>query len=190
MNENSKPKKEGVDIAKKLLKSRILILSEAIDSKVAKNFITNVLYLREMSKTEPIKVYINSPGGSASDGFAIYDILKYSGCPIITCAVGICASAAVLVYLTAPKVYRFGLPNAKFLLHQPSTAIFGAASDIEINAAEIVKLRERYNKIVAEETGKTVEQISNDADRDFWLSAQEAKEYGLVGNIISDLSQL
>ncbi|MFN7181150.1 MAG: ClpP family protease [Planctomycetota bacterium] len=185
-----KNKKEKINLTKKLIKSRIIILSEPIDSRIAKNIITQTLFLQQDNKEKPIKVFINSPGGSASDGFAIYDILKYCGCPVYTYAVGLCASAAVLVYLSATKSYRFALPNAKFLLHQPSTAIIGRVSDIEVNAQEILKLRERYNKIVSDETGQTLEKISHDTDRDFWLTAEEAKEYGLIGKILNNLSEL
>ncbi len=185
-----KKKKSSPDILKKLLKSRIIILSEPIEPSITKSIITNVLYMKEHDSTKPIKVFINSPGGSATDGFAIYDVLKYSGCPVQTVTVGLCASAAVLIYLSAPKNNRFALPNAKFLLHQPSTAISGRVSDIEITANEVLKLRERYNKIVSEETGKSVEKITEDSDRDFWLTAAEAYEYGLVGKILSSLSDV
>lgn len=177
-------------MAKRLLKSRIIVLSEAIEPTVTKSFITSVLYLREIDSWKPIKVFINSPGGSASDGFAMYDILKFSGCPIQTFTIGLCASAAVLVYLAAPRHSRFALPNAKFLLHQPSTAVTGRVSDIEITANEIIKLREKYNKIIADETGKTIEKITEDSDRDFWLTSDEALEYGLVGKIIYSLSDI
>lgn len=182
--------KATFDIARKLLKSRIVILSEPIESSVTKSFISSVLYLKESDVSKPIKIFINSPGGSATDGFAIYDILKYSGCSIQTFTVGLCASAAVLVYLAAPRTSRFALPNAKFLLHQPSTAVSGRVSDIEVTANEVIKLRERYNKIVAEETGKTLEKITEDSDRDFWLTSEEALDYGLVGKIISSLSEV
>ncbi len=185
-----KKKNEKDSLIKKLIKSRIIILSDPIDSKIAKDIITQTLFLQQENNEKPIKVFINSPGGSANDGFAIYDILKYSGCPIYTYAIGLCASAAVLVYLSAPRNFRFALPNAKFLLHQPSTAITGRVSDIEVNAKEILKLRERYNKIVAEETGQTIEKITQDSDRDFWLTTEEAQSYGLVGKIVNNLSEI
>jgi ATP-dependent Clp protease protease subunit len=107
-----------------------------------------------------------------------------------TIVTGLCASAAVLIQLSAPRERRFSLPNARFLLHQPSTLVQGSASDIEINAEEIVKLRERYNQIVAAETGKKADQVTKDADRDFWLSPQEAQTYGLVGKIVSSYSEI
>ncbi len=183
-------KKEDDSLKKKLIKSRIIILSDPIDSNIAKNIITETLYLQQISKEKPIRVFINSPGGSASDGFAIYDILRYSGCPVYTYAVGLCASAAVLVYLSAPRSFRFALPNAKFLLHQPSTALTGRVSDIEVNAKEVLKLRERYNKIVSEATGQSIEKITQDSDRDFWLTSEEAEKYGLIGKILNNLSEI
>src|SRR6185369_7479845 len=115
----------------------------------------------------------NSPGGSADSGFAIYDLLRFTACPVRTVANGVVASAAVLIYLGAEKGMRASLPNARFLLHQPSTMVRGQSSDIDIAAREIVKLRRRYNEIVAETTGKDLSIVEKDSDRDFWLSPQE-----------------
>lgn len=181
-------KEEG--LAKRLLKARVVMISEAITDKLAKAVASQCIVMQEENARSPITVYVNSPGGSADSGFAIYDVLRFVTPPVRTICTGLCASAAVLIYLAAGKNLRFTLPNSRFLLHQPSTALFGPASDIEINAHEIINLRERYNTIVANETGKTVEQITKDADRDFWLSAKEALDYGLVGKIIRSYQEI
>ena len=138
----------------------------------------------------PITVFVNSPGGSADSGFAIYDLFRFSPCPVITVANGVVASAAVLIFLGSPPGKRVSLPNARFLLHQPSTAARGQASDIDITAKEIVKLRRRYNEIVSEATGKDLDQVGKDSDRDFWLTAEESKDYGLVNRIVTSRSEL
>ena len=133
---------------------------------------------------------MNSPGGSADSGFAIFDALRFFKPPIRTIVNGLCASAAVMVFLAAPKERRYSTPNSRFLLHQPSTMAMGQASDIEITAEEIVKLRERYNSIVGEETGRTEKEVTKDADRDFWMSPEECVKYGLVGKVIRDYKEL
>jgi ATP-dependent Clp protease protease subunit len=143
-----------------------------------------------MAPDKPITVYVNSPGGSADSGFAIYDLLRFCSCPIITVANGVVASSAVLIYLAGDDKKRFALPHARFLLHQPSTATRGQAADIEITAREIVKIRERYNKVVERHTGTAADKVGKDADRDFWLSASEAVEYGLVKKIIEKRSDI
>ena len=183
MSQEEKEKKDGDALVGRLIKARVIMISEEISDKLARAVTAQCILMQEDDKDAPITVYVNSPGGSADSGFAIYDMLRFITPPIHMICTGICASAAVLIYMAAEQDKRFSLPNSRFLLHQPSTQLFGTASDIEINANEIIKLRERYNAIIAKETGKTVDQITNDADRDFWLSAQEAKEYGLVGKI-------
>jgi ATP-dependent Clp protease protease subunit len=182
--------KKPYNLVKRLFKARVVLISEAITDRLARDVAAQCILMQENNRESPITVYVNSPGGSADSGFAIYDILRFITPPVHTICTGLCASAAVLIYLAATKESRYSLPHARFLLHQPSTALFGTASDIEINANEIIKLKERYNRIVAEETSKTVEQINKDADRDFWLSAAEAKEYGLVGNIIQTYAEI
>jgi ATP-dependent Clp protease protease subunit len=180
----------GGSLAKKLLRTRSILVSEVITDKLARRMTTQALLLQEDDPKKPITVYINSPGGSADSGFAMYDILRFIRPPVRTVVTGLCASAAVLVYLSVSRERRFSLPNGRFLLHQPSTAVSGSASDIEINAEEILRLKDRYNTIVAEETGKSLQQVTKDADRDFWLGAPQAKEYGLVGKIVKVYDEL
>ena len=177
-------------LIKRLLKARTIIISEVVTDKLARNVTTQALLLQDDEPEKPVTVYINSPGGSADSGFAIFDLLRFIKPPVRTVVTGLCASAAVMIYLAPKRERRFALPNSRFLLHQPSTSVFGAASDIAITAEEIVKLKQRYNEIVAEETGKKIEQISSDADRDFWLSPAQAKEYGLVGKVITSFGDL
>jgi ATP-dependent Clp protease protease subunit len=187
--EQEKEEKEE-NFGKRLLKARVIMISEPISDKLARSVATQCIVMQEESMTSPITIYINSPGGSADSGFAIFDLLRFVSPPIRTICTGLCASAAVLIFLAPPKEARFTLLNSRFLLHQPSTSLFGTASDIEINAHEIIKLRERYNTIVATETNKKLEQVTQDADRDFWLSATEALEYGLVGKVIHSFKEI
>ena len=185
--------KDGGDggLMKKMLKTRSILVFEQVSDKLARRVQSNLLLLQQDDEKAPITVYINSPGGSADSGFAIFDSLRFFKPPVRTIVNGLCASAAVMIYLAAPKERRFSLPNSRFLLHQPSTMAYGSASDIQINAEEIVKLRERYNQIVGEECGgKTMEQVTKDADRDFWLSPEEAKKYGLVGRVVKNIGEL
>ena len=185
--------KEGGDggLMKKMLKTRAILVFEQVSDKLARRVQSNLLLLQQDDEKSPITVYIISPGGSADSGFAIFDSLRFFKPPVRTVVNGLCASAAVMIYLAAPKERRFSLPNSRFLLHQPSTMAYGSASDIQITAEEIVKLRERYNQIVGEECGgKSMEQVTKDADRDFWLSPEEAKKYGLVGRVVKSIGEL
>ena len=189
-DDDEKDEKESGGLLKQLLKARSIMVSEVITDSLARKVTTQALLMQDQDKEKPITVYINSPGGSADSGFAIYDVLRFVKPPMRTVVTGLCASAAVTIYLAPKSEHRYALPNSRFLLHQPSTAVFGSASDIAITAEEIVRLKARYNEIVSEETGKPAEEIAKDADRDFWLSAAQAKEYGLVGNLITSFSEL
>ena len=190
-DDNDKEKEGGEGgLLKQLLKTRAIQVYEPISDKIARKVHSQLLLMQQMDEKAPITVYVNSPGGSADSGFAIFDALRFFKPPIRTVVNGLCASAAVMVFLAAPKERRFSLPNSRFLLHQPSTFVQGSASDIEISAEEIVKLRLRYNQIVSAETGKAPDQVSKDADRDFWLSPDEAKQYGLVGKVIKNMGEL
>lgn len=192
MADDDKEEKDGGDagMMKRMLKTRSILVFEPISDKLARRVQNTLLLMQQDDEKAPITVYINSPGGSADSGFAIYDSLRFFKPPVRTVVNGLCASAAVMVYLAAPKERRTSLPNSRFLLHQPSTAAYGTASDIEINAEEIVKLRVRYNEIVGKECGKTMEQVTKDADRDFWMSPEEAHKYGLVGKVIKSFGEL
>ncbi len=173
-------------LSKKLLENRTILISEPISDTIARKVVSQVTLMDQDNHEDPISVYVNSPGGSADSGFAIYDILEFVRSPVKTLCTGLCASAAVLCFLAGDDERRYSLPNSRFLLHQPRTVVMGDASDIDIGATEIVRLRERYNEVVSEKTGKPADEIEEDADRDFWLEADEAVEYGLVDTVIEN----
>jgi len=177
-------------IDKELLDSRNIIISQSIDSNLANSIYSRLVLLEKDNPQKPITVIINSQGGSADSGFGIYDMLKFVKPPIITLTAGLCASAAIIIFLAGEKGKRFALPNARFLLHQPSTSAVGPASDLEITANQILKIRDQFNQIIADETGQDVKKITQDANRDFWLNAMEAVEYRLVSKIISGRGEL
>ncbi len=178
-------KKDGNAIDQEMLKTRSVMISEEVSEELAKKVYAQLLLLNQKSSEEPIYIYINSPGGDADSGFGIYDMMKFIEAPVITIVCGLCASAAVTIFLGADKGKNYSTPNSRFLLHQPSTGVQGSASDMEITANEINKTRERYNAIVSEVTGKDMDTLRKDADRDFWMSPEEAFEYGLIGKIIT-----
>jgi ATP-dependent Clp protease protease subunit len=146
--------------------------------------------LEKDNAEKPITVIINSPGGSADSGFGIYDMLRFVKPPIITLTAGLCASAAVILFLAGDKERRFALPNARFLIHQPSTSAVGPAADLEITANEILKMRDQFNVIISAETGQDLKRVNADSNRDFWLSAEEAVKYGLVHKIVKSRDEI
>jgi ATP-dependent Clp protease protease subunit len=185
---NQKPSGKGFD--SKLLDARTLIIAEGVSDTLYRKVATMLTLLERKDAKAPITVFINSPGGSADSGFAIYDLFRFTPCPIITVANGVVASSAVLIFLGGAQGRRLALPNARFLLHQPSTATRGQASDIDITAREIAKIRLRYNEIVAEATGRPLDAIEKDSDRDFWLSAKEAVDYRLANRIVARRAEI
>ncbi len=173
----------------KLFKARTVIISGEINQMVAARAMTQLLALAAESSKQ-ITVFINSQGGHVEAGDTIHDMLRFIDAPIRMVGTGWVASAGALIFVAAPKDQRFCLPNTRFLLHQPAGGMGGTASDIAIEAREIVKMRERLNRIFARETGQTIERIEDDTLRNFWLDADAAKEYGLVGKIITKQSEL
>ncbi|HMQ23177.1 MAG TPA: ATP-dependent Clp protease proteolytic subunit [Planctomycetota bacterium] len=188
--EEPKAPKSMAPLEQDLLEARTILVHGAVDDKLAAGLAARVLILEDRDAKAPITVYVNSPGGSADSGFAMYDILRFVRCPVRTIVNGLCASAGVLVFLGGDKGSRLTLPGSRFLLHQPSTAGRGTASDLHITAQQVVKLRERYNRIVAEATGRPDDEILEASKRDFWLSASEAKEYGLADRIVTTRDEL
>jgi ATP-dependent Clp protease protease subunit len=186
-----KADKEGFDggLQAKLLKTRTILLSGGIDKELAERLIKQMLLL-EADGDDPVRVFIDSPGGDADAGYAIFDMLRFITPEVITVGMGTVASAGALVHLAAKKENRLSLPNAHFLIHQPLSGIRGVATEIEIHARELEKLREKINVLIAEETGQDVKKVSGDTDRDYWLNAQEALDYGLISRIISKRSEL
>ena len=190
MNACKDTEKKDDGLLAKLLETRTVIISQPIDDELTKRVITELVLLEATDPEKPIVVMINSPGGSADSGFAICDLLRFVKPPVITLAVGLVASAASIILLGTDKDSRLSLPNARYLLHQPSTALQGVAADIEITASEIIKLREKANQLISDETGVPVDKVATDMDRDFWMSAEEALEYGLVSKIVKSRSEL
>ncbi len=187
---NEKQDKNGLDgLQAKLLKTRTLLLSGEINKELAERLIKQLLLL-EAEGDDSIKVFIDSPGGDADAGYAIFDMLRFVKPEVMTIGMGTVASAAALVHLAAKKENRLSLPNAHFLIHQPLSGIRGVATEIEIHAKELEKLREKINKLIADETGQKVKKVSEDTDRDYWLNAEEALEYGLISRIITNRGEL
>ena len=187
---NKKEGRNGMDpLMDKLLKTRTVLLSGTIDKELAERVIKQLLLL-EADGNGPVKVFIDSPGGDADAGYAIFDMLRFIEPEIVTVGMGTVASAAALVHLAAEKKNRLSLPNAHFLIHQPLSGIRGVATEIEIHAKELEKLREKINRLIADETGQDVEKVAKDTDRDYWLNAEEALEYGLISRIISSRKDL
>ncbi|MBN1541477.1 ATP-dependent Clp protease proteolytic subunit [candidate division KSB1 bacterium] len=175
--------------ANKLLESRTVLLFGEIHQKAAKEIAEKLLLLAQESDN-PIKLIINSQGGHVESADTIFDIMRFIEAPVYTIGTGWVASAGALIYCAPPLENRYCLPNTRFLLHQPSGGVGGQASDIGIEAREIVKMRERLNRILSEQTGQPLEKIALDTDRNFWMTAEEAKEYGLVGKIIASIKEI
>ncbi|MFM8981072.1 MAG: ClpP family protease [Planctomycetia bacterium] len=167
-----------------LLKARSILLFGPIEPKLTREVITQLVLMDQMSKTKPIRLLINSPGGLADDGFAIFDMARFISAPVYTICTGLAASAATIVMVASPKDHRFILPHSRVMLHQPSVGVRGTASDIAIGAKEILRVRKKANELFALETGQPLEKIEKDMHRDFWMAPEEALAYGLVGKII------
>jgi len=179
----------GYDIYSRLLKDRIVILGTPIDDSVATLLIAEFLYLQSEDPQKDIDFYINSPGGSVTAGLAIYDTMKILNCEIRTYCVGQAASLGAVLLASGTKGKRYALPNARIMIHQPWGGSQGTAADIGIQAKEIVRLRSSLNNILAEHTGNDIDRIEKDADRDFFMSAQEACDYGLVDSVLTSRKQ-
>ena len=172
-----------------LFKARTILLTGGIDDKQARRVCERLLALSAASE-DPILLVLSSPGGHVESGDMIHDLIKFVGAPVKVLGTGWCASAGALIYAAAKKENRFALPNTRFLLHEPRGGVGGQATDVEIQAREIIKMRERLNRIFAEATGQSLEKIKEDTDRDFWMSAEEAVQYGLVGKIVKHKSEV
>ena len=177
-------------LMQKFLNTRQIILSGEVNKELAEKVIRQLLILEADSASKPIYVYIDSPGGDVDAGFAIFDMIRFIKPPVYTVGMGLVASAGALILLAAPKNRRLGLPNSHYLIHQPLSGIKGVATDIEIHAKEIEKIRVKINALIAEETGKDVDEVAKDTDRDYWLSADEAAAYGLILQVIKTRSDL
>jgi len=172
------------DIYSRLLQDRIVFIGTAIDDTVSSLIIAQLLFLQSQDATKEISVYINSPGGSVTAGLAVYDTMQYLTCDISTYCVGQAASMGAVLLAAGRAGKRFALPNARIMIHQPWGGAEGKATDISIAAKEILRLKDRLNEILAAHTGKDAEAIANDTERDYFMSAAEAKAYGLVDDVL------
>ena len=178
------------DIYSRLLKDRIIFIGAAIDDNVSNLVVAQMLFLQMEDPDKDINLYINSPGGAVTAGLAIYDTIQFVKCDVNTYCVGQASSMAALLLAAGTKGKRYSLPHARLMIHQPWGGVQGAAADISIQAKEILRLREKINELLAHHTGKSLETISRDTDRDFYMSPAEAKEYGLVDQVIVSQKEL
>ncbi|HAQ52271.1 MAG TPA: ATP-dependent Clp endopeptidase proteolytic subunit ClpP [Lachnospiraceae bacterium] len=174
------------DIYSRLLKDRIIFLGEEVNETTASLVVAQMLFLESEDPGKDIHLYINSPGGMVTAGMAIYDTMQYIKCDVSTICIGMAASMGAFLLAGGAKGKRYALPNAEIMIHQPSGGAKGQATDIKIVAENILKTKEKLNKILADNTGKPVEQVAEDTERDHWMDAKEALDYGLVDSIITN----
>ena len=183
--EQSSRGERSFDIYSRLLEDRIVMLNEEVNSASASVVVAQLLYLESKDPTKDISLYINSPGGSVTDGFAIFDTMNYIKCDVSTICMGMAASMGAFLLAAGAKGKRLALPNSDIMIHQPSGGAQGQATEIEINAQHILKIRERMNRLMAANTGQSYETICADTERDNWKTAEEALAYGLIDKVIT-----
>jgi ATP-dependent Clp protease, protease subunit len=189
--EDDKEKKgnDGEFLFQRLIKTRTILLSGEVNKTLAEKMVKQLLLL-EAEGDDPVKVFIDSPGGDVDAGFAIFDMMRFVKPKVIAVGMGLVASAGALILLASPKEDRYALPNSHYLIHQPLSGMRGVATEIEIHAKELEKVKDRINKLISEETGVALDQVVQDTDRDFWMNSEEALDYGLVSKIISGRAEL
>jgi ATP-dependent Clp protease, protease subunit len=189
-DEMEEAKRENHDpLITRMLKTRTIMLSGEINKDLAEKTIRQLILLEDMGD-DPIRIFIDSPGGDADAGYAIFDMIRFIKPKVWTIGMGLVASAAAIIQLASPKEFRVGLPNSHYLIHQPLSGIRGVATDIEIHARELEKLRAKINKLISDETGIPFEQVEKDTDRDYWMNAEEAVKYGLISRIAARREEL
>jgi ATP-dependent Clp protease protease subunit len=188
-DKKEKPESGSDALTNRMLKTRTILLSGEINKDLAEKTIRQLLLMENMGE-EPVRIFIDSPGGDADAGFAIFDMIRFVNPPVWTIGMGLVASAAAIILLAAPKERRVGLPNSHYLIHQPLSGIRGVATDIEIHARELDKLREKINRLIADETDKPFGQVEQDTDRDYWMTGSEAQDYGLLSKVIKSRDEL
>lgn len=193
-DEEDEEKKKAPEVpdplTEKFLKTRQILLSGEINKDLAEKIVRQLLVLEVDNDKDPIYMYIDSPGGDVDAGFAIFDMIRFVSAPVYIIGMGLIASAGALILLAAPKERRLGLPNSRYLIHQPSSGMKGVATDIQIHAKEMEKTRAIINQVISEQTGKSIEQVTKDTDRDYWLDSSEAVEYGLISTVIKTRAEL
>ncbi len=187
--EKSGREERAMDIYSRLLKDRIVFLGSAITDELSNAVVAQLLFLQAEDPKAPVHLYLNSPGGSVTAGLAIYDTMQFISCEVATYCVGQCASMAAVLLAAGTKGKRNALPNARILIHQPMAGMEGSAEDIMIHAKEFSKIKERLNHILLKHTGHPLEKIERDTDRDRFMSAEEALEYGLIDHVIEHIEQ-
>lgn len=183
--EQSSRGERSYDIYSRLLNDRIIVLSDEVNDTTASLVVAQLLYLEGQDPEKDISLYINSPGGSVTSGFAIFDTMNYIKCDVSTICMGMAASMGAFLLASGTKGKRYALPNSEIMIHQPSGGAKGQATDIRIVSEQILKIKDKINKILAEETGKPIEVIAQDTERDNYMTAQEALEYGIVDKVIT-----
>jgi len=189
-DEPPEKKQERASLSDRLLKSRTILIAEPITKDLTERVCAKLLLLDQESDSEPINLYVNSPGGDVDAGFAIFDMARFVSAPVRCISTGLTASAAVVVLLAAPKKRRYSLANSRFLMHQPSTGVRGSRADIQIEANEILNIREKINELISEETGQPTEKVDKDTRRNYWMGADEARKYGLIAKIIKSKADI
>ena len=188
-NQEEKKREPEFGLMERILKTRNILLSGDINKTLAERVIRQLILL-EAESEEPIRVFIDSPGGDADAGYAMFDMMRFVKPQVVTIGMGLVASAGAIILLAAPRQQRLGLPNSHYLIHQPLSGMRGVATEIEIHARELDRLRRRINKLIAEETGQPLDKVEKDTDRDYWMGAEEAQGYGLIARIVSRREEL
>ncbi len=180
------------DLLERLLKSRTIVISSGVDDKMASRVIHELLALEADDAEKPITIFMNTPGGSITSGFAIYDMIRFVRPRVRIVCAGLTASMGTILLLAVDKVDRLALPNAEFLIHQPliSGNVYGPTSDLEITANEILKTRAKLNRLLSEQTGQPLERIERDSQRDYWMTAAEAQQYGLIAKVVTARAEI
>lgn len=193
LNEDEKSKKTQEvpeSFAEKFLKTRQIILSGEVNKELAEKIVKLLFIMEADSSEKPVYIYIDSPGGDVDSGFAIFDAIRFVSCPVYIVGIGLIASAAALILLSVPKENRFGFENSRYLIHQPLSEMRGVATDVEIYAKEMENTRLVINKVISEQTGQSLEKVTKDTERDYWLSSVQACEYGLISKIVKNRKDL
>lgn len=193
LNEDEKSKKTQdvpESVAEKFLKTRQIILSGEVNKELAEKIVKQLFIMEADSSEKPVYIYIDSPGGDVDSGFAIFDAIRFISCPVYIVGIGLIASAAALILLSVPKENRFGFENSRYLIHQPLSEMRGVATDVEIYAKEMENTRLVINKVISEQTGQSLEKVTQDTERDYWLSSLQACEYGLISKIVKNRKDL
>jgi ATP-dependent Clp protease protease subunit len=188
-NQEEKKREPELGLLERVLKTRNILLSGEVNKTLAERVIRQLILL-EAESEEPIRVFIDSPGGDADAGYAIFDMMRFVKPQVVTIGMGLVASAGAIILLAAPRQRRLGLPNSHYLIHQPLSGMRGVATEIEIHAKELDRLRRRINKLISEETGQPLDKVEKDTDRDYWMGAEEAQSYGLIARIVSRREEL